>query len=58
MLILAVIVDVYIDVGLLFTTLTYKTAVIYFKIINFPNMCSNIPASPAYGCLHLAIDSF
>ena len=20
-----------------------------FKIINFPNMCSNIPASPAYG---------
>ena len=29
-----------------------------FKIINFPNMCSNIPASPAYAlwCLHLAID--
>ena len=22
---------------------------INFKIINFPNMCSNIPASPAYG---------
>ena len=22
---------------------------IYDKIINFPNMCSNIPASPAYG---------
>ena len=21
----------------------------HFKIINFPNMCSNIPASPAYG---------
>jgi hypothetical protein len=21
----------------------------YMKIINFPNMCSNIPASPAYG---------
>jgi hypothetical protein len=21
----------------------------YFKIKNFPNMCSNIPASPAYG---------
>jgi hypothetical protein len=20
-----------------------------FKIINFPNMCNNIPASPAYG---------
>jgi hypothetical protein len=29
-----------------------------FKIINFPNMCGNIPASPAYAlwCLHLAID--
>jgi hypothetical protein len=27
-----------------------KTSSIYnFKIINFPNMCSNIPASPAYG---------
>jgi hypothetical protein len=23
-----------------------------FKIINFPNMCSNIPASPAYGVRH------
>jgi hypothetical protein len=21
----------------------------FFKIINFPTMCSNIPASPAYG---------
>ena len=28
-----------------------KFMIIYFnfKIINFPNMCSNIPASPAYG---------
>ena len=27
-----------------------KTAKCFnFKIINFPNMCSNIPASPAYG---------
>jgi hypothetical protein len=23
-----------------------------FKIINFSNMCSNIPASPAYGYLY------
>ena len=27
-----------------------------FKIINFPNMCSNIPSSPAYGvCISLLI---
>ena len=25
------------------------TKIKYIKIINFPNMCSNIPASPAYG---------
>ena len=36
--------------------MTYLSTKIYdkrddfnFKIINFPNMCSNIPASPAYG---------
>ena len=27
----------------------YKRDDFNFKIINFPNMCSNIPASPAYG---------
>ena len=26
-----------------------ELVVLNFKIINFPNMCSNIPASPAYG---------
>ena len=26
-----------------------------FKIINFPNMCSNIPASPASEVLHTRI---
>ena len=26
-----------------------STKIYDFKIINFPNMCSNIPASPAYG---------
>jgi hypothetical protein len=26
-----------------------------FKIINFPNMCSNIPASPAYGAYILQL---
>ena len=30
------------------SVLTFMTSV-NFKIINFPNMCSNIPASPAYG---------
>jgi hypothetical protein len=28
-----------------------------FEIINFPNMCSNIPASPAYGVYISQIDS-
>jgi hypothetical protein len=27
----------------------YQWKKFYLKIINFPNMCSNIPASPAYG---------
>ena len=27
----------------------FEVEFIYFKIINFPNMCSNIPAYPAYG---------
>jgi hypothetical protein len=26
-----------------------STKICDFKIINFPNMCSNIPTSPAYG---------
>jgi hypothetical protein len=31
------------------TTIYDKRDDFNFKIINFPNMCSNIPASPAYG---------
>jgi hypothetical protein len=31
------------------STKIYKWDDFNFKIINFPNMCSNIPASPAYG---------
>ena len=31
------------------TKIYYKRADFNFKIINFPNMCSNIPASPANG---------
>jgi hypothetical protein len=37
------------DSGQLSTTLYDKRDDFNFKIINFPNMCSNIPASPAYG---------
>ena len=43
------------DSGQLSTKIYNKQNDFNFKIINFPNMCSNIPASPA--CLHLAIDS-
>jgi hypothetical protein len=32
-----------------FITIYDKRDDFNFKIINFPNMCSNIPASPAYG---------
>ena len=32
-----------------FWTYTLNLTNFNFKIINFPNMCSNIPASPAYG---------
>jgi hypothetical protein len=32
-----------------FTNIYDKRDDFNFKIINFPNMCSNIPASPAYG---------
>ena len=28
---------------------SFSLCLLHFKIINFPNMCSNIPASPAYG---------
>jgi hypothetical protein len=31
------------------STKIYDKRDFHFKIINFPNMCSNIPASPAYG---------
>ena len=31
------------------STKIYDKRYFNFKIINFPNMCSNIPASPAYG---------
>ena len=37
------------DSGQLSTTIYDKRDDFNFKIINFPNMCSNIPASPAYG---------
>jgi hypothetical protein len=37
------------DSGQLSTKIDDKRDDFNFKIINFPNMCSNIPASPAYG---------
>ena len=37
------------DSGQLNTKIYDKRDDFNFKIINFPNMCSNIPASPAYG---------
>ena len=37
------------DSGQLSTKFYDKRDDFNFKIINFPNMCSNIPASPAYG---------
>jgi hypothetical protein len=37
------------DNGQLSTKIYDKWDDFNFKIINFPNMCSNIPASPAYG---------
>ena len=37
------------DCGQLGTKMYDKRDDFNFKIINFPNMCSNIPASPAYG---------
>jgi hypothetical protein len=37
------------DNGQLSTKIYDKRDDFSFKIINFPNMCSNIPASPAYG---------
>ena len=37
------------DSGQLSTTIYDKRDDFNFKIINFPNMCSNIPASPACG---------
>ena len=44
--------DVYLEFdhsGQLSTKIYDKRDDFNFKIINFPNMCSNIPASPAYG---------
>ena len=44
--------DIYLefdDSGQLSTKIYDKQDDFNFKIINFPNMCSNIPASPAYG---------
>jgi hypothetical protein len=44
--------DIYLefdDSGQLSTKIYDKRDDLNFKIINFPNMCSNIPASPAYG---------
>ena len=37
------------DSGQISTKIYDKRNDFNFKIINFPNMCSNIPASPAYG---------
>ena len=37
------------DSGRLSIKIYHKRDDFNFKIINFPNMCSNIPASPAYG---------
>jgi hypothetical protein len=37
------------DSGQLSTKFYDKRDDFNFKIINFPNMCSNIPSSPAYG---------
>ena len=37
------------DSGQLSTKIYDKRDDFYFKIINFPTMCSNIPASPPYG---------
>jgi hypothetical protein len=37
------------DSGQLSTNIFDKRDNFNFKIINFPNMCSNIPAAPAYG---------
>jgi Fe-S-cluster formation regulator IscX/YfhJ len=37
------------DSGQISTQIYDKRDDFNFKIINFPNMCSNIPASPAYG---------
>ena len=37
------------DSGQLSTKIYDKQDDFNFKIINFPNMCSNIPTSPAYG---------
>jgi hypothetical protein len=36
------------DIGQIGTKIYDKRDDFNFKIINFPNMCSNIPASPAY----------
>ena len=44
--------DLYIEFhesGQLSTKIYDKRDYFNFKIINFPNMCTNIPASPAYG---------
>ena len=39
----------HLTIGQLSTKIYDKRDDFNFKIINFPNMCSNIPASPAYG---------
>ena len=44
--------DLYLEIddsGQISTKIYDKRDNFNFKIINFPNMCSNIPASPAYG---------
>jgi hypothetical protein len=39
----------FLDSGQISTKIYDKRDDFNFKIINFPNMCSNIPVSPAYG---------
>ena len=51
-------VDLYLefdDSGKLSTKIYDKRDDSNFKIINFPNMCSNIPASPACGVYFLQL---
>jgi hypothetical protein len=45
------------DSGQISTKIYDKRDDFNFKIIIFSNMCSNIPASPAYGVMHRLLSS-